>query len=278
MNIKFVIRKSNKTILTVKMQEAQNSILGELDIMIDPAKNKIFDKVVAGNYYMQFNRNIHAISWHGYYKNTVQNRMQFPTIHFKDNNNVKHSYKDVRHIGTVNSNEPFAFPICSLYIPQEDAWVDEINKSEYGNNTAKVKYHFKDMYINLNQRVDIFVTPKVRSAKDILDSEAGSLYKMADVALFNTPDGRFIPIKEVLNNPNIDYNSFIDVYSLENGHDLIIRTLGNQDSIFSELEGTYSLLVHDPNDMYNRMTNRVMLKYDSDVPENSELCIIKSKL
>lgn len=276
MNSKFIIRKSQKTILSLNIKLSKNSKLGELDIMIDSANGIPFDKVIAGDYYKSFNNTIHSISWHGYYQNSTDNKIKLPTIHFKDNMQIKHKYQDLRHMGAINSNEPFAFPICSLYVPSDDVMFNILNISQY--STRNNKYYFKDINENYDCRIDIFITPKDLSATRILEGDMGYLYKMGDVPLFNTKQGIFTVLKEIRDNPNRDYNSFIEIYSLESGHNIIVRTVGNQESYYSELEGKYSLIVHDPNDAFNRITNRLTLTYDEETSQIYDISIIKNKL
>lgn len=276
MNSKFIIRKSQKTILSLNIKLAKNSKLGELDIMIDSAKGMPFERVIAGDYYKSFNDTIYSISWHGYYQDSANNKIKLPTIHFKDNMQIKHKYQDLRHIGAINSSEPFAFPICSLYVPRDDIMFNKLNISEY--TASNNKYYFKDINENYSCRMDIFITPKNVSATGLLESDIGSLYKMGDIALFNTKQGIFTVLKEIRDNPNRDYNSFIDIYSLESGHNIIVRTVGNQDSCYSELEDKYSLLVLDPNDAFNRMANRLILTYDENISRIHDISIIKDKL
>lgn len=270
MNYKFIVRKSLKKILSLKIRKAKNSVLGQLDIMIDSANGVPFNKVVAGNYYRHFEQSIYSISWHGYYQNTKQNKINLPTIHFKDYQDKIHRYRDdVKHIGSINAHEPIAFPLCSLYIPAENSWLDSVKISNYPPSSKRCHYYFKDVNNTTNQRLDIFVTPKNISADTILNSKIGPIYKMADIVLFNTKDGKFEVLKEF-------QNTIIETYSLDNGHDLIIRTVGEQNSRFSELEGTYSLLLHDPNDAFNRIANRLYVVLNGDKVD--ELGILKDTL
>ncbi len=251
----------------MKISEAKESALGELDIMIDSAKNSTnkipFDKVIAGDNFLRFDNSVHAVSWHGYYQISGENTVRIPTVHFKDDINLKRAYTDVKHIGTININEPFAFPICSIYIPREVRWLEGISSSNYSID-RKINYIFKDILIDENQRLDIFLTPKKLSARAILNGRLGFAYKFADVPLYNSAEGILVPLKEIQDNPNIDQESMIEIFSLGTGHDVIIRTVGDQNSNYSDLEGCYSLLVHDPNDSLNRIANRLF----ADIEEN----------
>lgn len=275
MNIKFILRKFAKTILTMNIKVPKHSVYGELDIMIDSAKGIAFDKAVAGDYFMQLEKEIYAVSWHGYFENK-SDKISFPTIHLKDSRSSYKQYKDLTHTGTVNSKEPFAFPICSLYIPQDTNWMESVKVSQY--ETTKIEYHFEDIISNINQRVDIFVTPKNVSADEILNSDLGYLYKMADVEMFNTKEGLFNVMNESLDKSGNGYNDYIKIHNLGNGHDLIVRTVGNQGLRYSELEGTYSLLVHDPNGAFNRMANRYVVRYDETTGKLEDTKIIKDEL
>ncbi|MED1795161.1 hypothetical protein [Brevibacillus nitrificans] len=279
MNNKLIIRKSQKTILTVNIKEAKSSALGELDIMIDSVRGIPFTEVVAGNYHEKFSNEIESITWHGYYKIDNRNKVKIPTVHFKyDRAGKVTTPKDIKHIGTINANEPFAFPLCSLYIPVDDQWLNSVQVSNYPANRKDLQYHFKDVSNLENKRLDIFITPKGVSATKVMDGILGSLYTFADVPIFNTVDGRLIPLKEIQNKPEFDQKSTIEIISLGNGHDIIIRTVGDQQSMFSELEGKYSLLIHDPNDALNRIANRFFVKFDEESGETQEIGIIKDTL
>lgn len=243
MNNKLIIRKSGKTLMSMNFKEAKKSLLGELDIMIDSANKIPFEKLIAGDNYLRFESSVHAISWHGYYQISKGNTVKIPTVHFKDDISLIRNYKDVKHMGTININEPFAFPICSLYVPIKDNWLEGINISDYPTTHRKLNYIFKNVESNKNQRLDIFITPRMLSARTVLEGKLGFAYKFADVSLYNSVEGCLIPLKEIQDNPNFDQNSLIETVSLGNGHDVIIRTVGDQNSKYAELEGCYLCFV-----------------------------------
>ena len=44
--------------------------------------------------------------------------------------------------------------------------------------------------------------------------------------------------------------------NLEIAKNILIRTVTKHNKLFSKLEGFFSLLIHDPNDIYNRLLDR----------------------
>lgn len=268
MNEKLILLKKDRSILKFIVKPAKKSKYGQVDIMIDGIKKKHFENVVAGNYYRHYSfpdSKINAISWHGYYEIRDDNNINMPKIHFKNESGSERIVSREPHIGTINAEEPFAVPICSLFVPA-NMNLEEIEKSEYPISLES-RVHKVNLDSTKNKRIDIFVTPLGISGDFILRSSLKYVYDFADIKLFNT--GIFEPLREIGESEDID----IQLIKLNNGHEIIIRTVGDQ--LNNSLEGTYSLLLHDPNDAYNRIANRFSLTYDPTISEESNLKNVK---
>lgn len=249
-NEKIVIQKEEKTIFTLKCNIPKKSKKGEVDIMIDTGKGMYFDNVVAGNYYRQYSfprYKINALSWHGYYEIIDEKRLFTPIIHIKQD---RHKVDRLWHLGSINSEEPFAFPVCSLYIPKS-LNVDKLNHSIYDRG-KELHHHIKNVSSDEDIRLDIFVLPKSISAEELIKSKIRFLYNNADIDLFNSPVGK------------LNWIEGANIETIENpkGNDIILRTVTGSCDMFKSVEGSFSLIVHDPNDIYNRMLNRPIIEVD----------------
>lgn len=121
MKTRLILQKDGKTIFSLKCKQPKKSKYGELDIMIDAGKNLYFDQVVAGNFFRQYclpEYKIDSVSWHGYYEIIRDGLLYTPIIHFKNGHD---KVAKEWHLGGVNHEERFAFPICSVYLPQK--WI-----------------------------------------------------------------------------------------------------------------------------------------------------------
>jgi hypothetical protein len=169
---RFILQKEGKTIFSMKFKQPKKSKYGELDIMIDAGKNLCFDQVVAGNFFRYYNLpeyKINGVSWHGFYEKIREGLLFTPIIHFK---NGKNKVAKEWHLGSINQEEPFAFPICSVYIPQEMD-LSNVYTSQYDEHNKKIKYLIRPIDNRFNQRIDIFVTSKGISAKKVINSSIG---------------------------------------------------------------------------------------------------------
>ena len=253
---RLILQKDGKTIFSLKCKKPKKSAYGELDIMIDAGKNLFFDQVVAGNFFRHYHLpkdKINAVSWHGYYESKNEGQLFTPIIHFKN------GYQKVAkewHLGSINHEEPFAFPICSVFLPQEMN-LSNVNTNQY-TEQENIKYFIKDIDNNSNKRIDIFVTSKGLTAEKIINSSIGWVYKFADIDMFNTKEG----LTTILNRE--DTNRELETIEDDSGHNMIIRIVRNdlESSIFSRLNGSFSLLVHDPNDAYQRIVNRPIIEIE----------------
>lgn len=256
MKTRLILQKEGKTIFTLKCKMQKKSKYGELDIMIDAGKNLYFDQVVAGNFFRHYHLpedKIDGVSWHGYYESINERLLYTPIIHFKNGRN-----KIARewHFGSINHEEPFAFPVCSVYLPQEMD-LTNVSTSQYGKH-KNIKYFIKELDNTLNQRIDIFITPKGLSAKRVLKSSIGWIYEFVDIDMFNDKEGLITMLIQE------DMSKELELIEDDSGHDMIVRTVRNQSesSLFSSLEGSFALLIHDPNNAYQRIVNRPVIEIE----------------
>ena len=117
MKNKIVLLKDNKKIFQFYIKTSKKSKLGDSDIMLDAGKGMYFEHVVLGNYFRHYKLpdfKINSISWHGYYEIIDDRQLYSPVVHVKSHGE---KIDKVGHLGSINDFEPFAFPVCSLYIP-----------------------------------------------------------------------------------------------------------------------------------------------------------------
>lgn len=164
---KFIhITKNQHKLLRIKLQETPeryNSKAGEVDILIDSAKNTYFDlaclQTRQGRIFCD--KPINAISWHGFYDER-QKIINLPVINFKD----KHEkIWCPRHNGVVRKKDVFLFPICSCYIPA-NMRIANVPTVPVGDESNYVVELNKDC----NVRVDFFVLPKGISMDDFISN------------------------------------------------------------------------------------------------------------
>lgn len=252
---RLILRKDGKTIFSFKCKKPKKSKYGELDIMMDAGNKLYFDQVVAGDYFRKYNfpkYKINGVSWHGYFESLNERFLNPPIVHFKEN---REKVAKEWHLGSVNKEEPIAFPLCSVYVPA-NMDVSELYPSQY-TSSESIKYHIVDMDNNRDERVDIFVTPRGISAKKVISSSVGWVYRFIDIDIFNHKEGNAVPLHKN------DMNK-IEIIKDESGHDLLIRTIKNksESSRFLNLIGNFSLLIHDPNDVYHKIVDRPQITLD----------------
>lgn len=237
-----------------KYQDAQ----GELDIMIDAAKQNFFKTACLQTRYgrMPMPIKINAVSWHGFYFSR-NGDIQLPVINFKRElgKKVKPSKIQIRHSGTVNQENIFAFPICSLYVPK---YIPLAKKGfELSSQDQMV-----ELQPNSNARIDFFILPEGISANSFIENYSISIfYFVADITIFNKAMNgsfEFIPVAP----QSRDFQ--FETLTIGN-HDVIVRTIYTDYTREFELNGTYSILVHDPNDTIDMILNRYIAYEDSEL-------------
>lgn len=260
MKNKIVLLKDNKKIFQLYIKTSKKSKLGDSDIMLDVGKGMYFEHVVLGNYFRHYKLpdfKINSISWHGYYEIIDDRQLYSPVVHIKSHGE---KIDRVGHLGSINDFEPFAFPVCSLYIPSN-------------LNTEGIGITKKDLsrceYLDIPQlsrsaRYDFFVLPKGVSLERFNKSPLTLFYRFSDLEIFNNPD----------EGHNIVLDAEMKEFKCVGENDVLIRIIENPSNIqvisdsgkqiFKEISEQFSLIVNDPNDIYNKLANRAIIMCDED--------------
>ncbi len=260
MKNKIVLLKNGKKIFQLYVKASKKSRLGDSDIMLDAGKNMYFEHVVLGNYFKHYKlpeSNINSISWHGYYKIIDDHQLYSPIVHIKSHGT---KLDTIGHLGSINYVEPFAFPVCSLYVPG-NLMIDSLGITD--------KNHDKCICLDLpqansNYRFDFFVLPKGLTFKTFNESPLMLLYKFADLEIFNKPDEghNIIPDAEIKEFEDIGGND-VFVRRVEEPSNIICTTDSGK-QVFSEISDCYSIVINDPNDIYNKLTNKPIIICDEN--------------
>lgn len=257
---KIVLLTEGKKIFQFSIKSPEDSMLGETDIMIDTGKEMYFDHVILGNYFRHYKKsedNINSISWHGYFKQENEKTLHTPKVHLKRN---KKYVDQIFHFGTMNQDEPIAFPVCSIYIPPE------LNTQHIGKTQKELQFNtYVDVpKVNNEIRYDFFVLPKDLPIKKFKKSPVYLFYEFSDLGIFNTPDEG--------HNALMDY----EMHGLENvgRHDVLLRIvkdpknleIGRDDKkqIYEEVSKGYSIIINEPNDIYHRLVDRPIIRVSKD--------------
>ncbi len=260
MKHKFVLLKDGKKVFQMNFKPSKKSKLGDSDIMIDAGKGMYFDHVVLGNYFKHYKLpefEINSLSWHGYYEIVDDRQLYSPVVHVKSHGT---KIDKIGHLGSINDFEPFAFPVCSLYIPY--------NLSSDGIGITEKDFD-RCIYIdipNLNRsvRYDFFVLPKGITIERFNKSQLMFFYRFADLEIFNNPD----------EGHNIVLDAKIKEYKNVGANDVFIRIVEDPSNImiasdsgkqiFKEISEQYSLIINDPNDIYNKLAYRPVIMLDKN--------------
>ena len=260
MKHKIVLLKDGKKVFQMNIKPSKKSKLGDSDIMLDAGKGMYFDHVVLGNYFKHYKLpefEINSLSWHGYYKIVDDRQLYSPVVHIKS-----HSTKidKVGHLGSINDFEPFAFPVCSLYIPSE-LNIDGIGITEKDLNRC---IYLDIPHLNKCARYDFFVLPKGITIERFNNSPLMLMYRFADLETFNNPD----------DGHNIVLDAEIKEYKNVGGNDVFIRIIedpsniekvsDSRKQIFKEISEQYTIVINDPNDIYNKLAYKPIIIYDEN--------------
>ena len=256
MKNKIVLLKDGKKIFQMYVKTSKNSALGDSDIMLDTGKGVYFDNVVLGNYFRFYTfpkHKINSISWHGYYKTVDEIELFCPVVHLKSHDVF---IDKIAHLGSINNYEPIAFPVCSLYVPSS------LNTSNIGLSRSNNE---KYVYLELPKkektvRYDFFVLPKGVSLKKFNKSPIKLSNKFMDLEVFNIPEA----------GSNILLDSEIKEIGSVNGNDVFIRIVNDPSSIqklsdtekqiFEEISNYFTIILNDPNDLYSKLTDFLVVQ------------------
>lgn len=234
-----------------EVPDRYNSPKGEVDIFISIPDVMQFDNVCLSTAYGKryFDNHVNNISWHGFYA-SIDEKIELPVIRLKKG---REEIEMLRHTGTVNQKDVFLFPICSVHIPKTIDWnkLPTINKNE--------KLHKFELLNNKIGRIDFFVLPKIISIKQFMNDMSLSLYYfVGDITLFDkSKNGIFNPL------PISSYDNLILSSVNISGWDVLVRILYTKKTFYPELDNTFSILLHDPNDAIEMLLNR-MWAYDDE--------------
>lgn len=260
---KIYVVRDNKILFRLKIKEPDkdkyDSYDGELDIMMDGIKNHPFDSLYfqRDNHKEKLKKSIYKVSWHGFSYNQNGN-IKMPVINLKNQKNQKDL--EIRHEGKIKNDKLFPFPICSLYIPKNffdnSIKFQKIQDGIPKDNIINVK---KDVF----SRIDFFILPKNYSANDFFLTLASLLYLISDNTLFSREyHGEVRKLKK--------YHPYKSLKIID--HDILYRIVENEETYLPELDNTYSLFLHNPNNsfdvLYNRLTkigeDRYLLRDEHD--------------
>lgn len=260
MKHKIVLLKDGKKVFQMNIKPSKKSKLGDSDIMLDAGKGMYFDHVVLGNYFKHYKLpefEINSLSWHGYYEIIDERQLYSPVVHIKSHSN---KIDRVGHLGSINDFEPFAFPVCSIYIPS-DLNTDGIGITEKDFNRC---IYLDIPNLNRNARYDFFVLPKGITYEKFSKSPLMLMYRFADLEIFNNPN----------EGHNIVLDAEIKEYKSVGTNDVFIRIVGDPSNlqiasdsgkqIFKEISEQYSIIINDPNDIYNKLAYKPVIMYDEN--------------
>lgn len=239
------VKNNNKKIFTLSINNAKKSIYGEFDIMLHSGQGMIFDTVVAGNYFCLFKNEVNAVSWHGFYEEVQSGKRLMPSVNFKYRNIKKGT---IRHFGTINFNEPIPVPICSLYVPNKSC---SGNSSPCGKNNLDI--NIDEYSAESDVRVDFFVFGKGVSPDRIKESPAEMIFTNQKIDVFNNGGD--------LSSPEENLSHFYS--KLGDDRNVLVRVSIDPKDMFTDIKGSYSLLIHEPNDFYN-IINRLIVELDEN--------------
>ncbi len=167
---------------------SKKSVLGDYDIILEAGKNMYFDHVVLGNYHRHYQlpkHKVRYISWHGFYEIIDEKNVLAPVVRVKD---IMDNTHETRHYGSIDLDEPYAFPVCSLYVPSL------LNTELLGKTKRNKKTHYIDVYSEEDHkdiRIDLFVLPSGLSLNTIKNSPIKLMYHFPDLEIFNKPENGY---------------------------------------------------------------------------------------
>lgn len=89
-----------------------------------------------------------------------------------------------------------------MYLPREMD-LTNVHTSQYEKH-KNIKYLIKEIDNTLDQRIDIFITPKGLSAKSVLKSSVGWICEFVDIDMFNDKEGLVAMLRGNLRNCGIE--------------------------------------------------------------------------
>lgn len=267
MKSKLILLKNGKKVFEIKLKPTRDSAMGEVDIILNPAKKMSFENVVVGNEMkvLDKSRRVTSISWHGYFKEESERILYPPIIHIKSKDKI--IYK-INSFASIDSVEPVPLPVCSLYIPKR------FNLNAKGKVRKQDGNYYLDIgHIKEDIRCDFFVFPKNISYKMFETAPSYTMFILADLGIYNDTDRGFNIIND------FEKYLFENVY----GHDVFVRVVINpanitiyrdtKSQIYQDYSNRYTLILNDVNDVYNKIFDRLIVSFN----EGGEAQVYKLK-
>lgn len=252
---KIYLKFKNKNVFRLNIKRPRKSRKGDFDIMVDAGKRLRFEKVVAGNYFRVFLDEINSVSWHGYHEERGDGIVILPVINFKSEDGRRFP---LRHWGSISLNDPIPFPVCSVYIPS-DFNVEGLGES---NVSRKKNLVFDvDDLINKSKkgiRADFFVFGDKVDVNSFRESESKFIFETQSVDAFNNGGELSAPEEDLK----------YEYFSMSGGENVLIRFATSPAGIFSSLNGTFSMVFHEPNDVMNILNRELLCVGDNGFVEH----------
>lgn len=244
---KIFLNYRSKKIFKLSIKTPKKSARGDFDIMIDAGSRMVFDFAIAGAFFQSFKNEVNAISWHGYYEKRESSELLNPVVHFKRKSGSK---EELRHFGAINIEECIPFPVCSVYLPLDidvsNMGVSKVSRSK--NLVIDVDDHLPSQSV----RYDFFVFPKGFHYSAFKESVAKIIFEGQSVDVFNNGGCLSCPERGL----NAKYFELVD------GDCVLIRSVSDPSDMYHRVSGGYSVIIHEPNDVYNLLNRAVIVERD----------------
>jgi hypothetical protein len=162
----------------IRIAEASNSMKGELDVFIQAARGRFFERITVQrpDRFIDYKKHIgeiNACTWHGNYL-ISDDKILEPKIHLKSGSK-KLAWTALE--GVIDQENIFLFPVFSLYIPMNCSPQDYKRKTK-GN-------HQKLLLDQEDVRIDFFLLPKEVPFEKFLKLSISAFYLTMDITIFN---------------------------------------------------------------------------------------------
>lgn len=253
---KIIIRMKNKKIFRINIKSSKKSKKGDFDIMLDAGRSMVFDYAVAGNFFRCFENEVNSISWHGFYEEKESQKVMLPVAHFKKKLGVN---ERLRHFGSINIEECIPFPVCSVYIPA-NIDVSGLSNSGVSRNKNFIVDVDEDC-CSSNMRYDFFIFPKGFHFEDFQKSVAIIIFETQSIDVFNNGGDLSSPEDDMV----------FCYHELSDGESVLLRKTIEPKGSYEKLRGTYSVVIHEPNDVYNILNRSVISELEDGTLSQPEL-------
>ena len=188
----------NNPLCRIRISEALSSIRGELDVFIQSARGKSFERITVQRPdrfidYPPHLGKINSCTWHGNYLK-IDGKIAEPKIHLKrDNKKMARILLD----GVIEQKNVFMFPVFSLCIPLE---------LSTQNLKRKPKGTAQRLVLDKNDvRIDFYLLPKNITLEIFLQLSISVFYFNMDITMFNR---QLNGVLQLLDNCELKYNYY----------------------------------------------------------------------